>query len=134
MPNTLTPQEFGAKWRHITLKEKSASQSHFNDLCALLGQLNPTEADPAGKWFVFEAGAGKVAGGQGWADVWKTGYCAWEYKGQHANLAKAYLQLLQYREALLNPPLLIVCDLQRIVIHTNPPDLTGLGDLSGLRM
>jgi type II restriction/modification system DNA methylase subunit YeeA len=119
MPNTLTPQEFVAKWRHVTLKEKSASQSHFNDLCALLGQQTPTAADPTGKWFVFEAGAGKVAGGQGWADVWKTGYFAWEYKGQHANLDKAYLQLLQYREALLNPPLLIVCDLQRIVIHTN---------------
>ena len=47
------------------------------------------------------------------------GYFAWEYKGQHADLDKAYRQLLQYRESLLNPPLLIVSDLQRIVIHTN---------------
>ena len=36
---------------------------------------------------------------------------AWEYKGQHANLDKAYDQLLQYREALENPPLLIVSDM-----------------------
>ena len=95
------------------------SQSHFNDLCALLGQPTPTEADPAGRWFTFEAGAGKTSGGQGWADVWKMGYFAWEYKGQHADLDKAYRQLLQYRESLQNPPLLIVSDLQRIVIHTN---------------
>ena len=47
------------------------------------------------------------------------GHFAWEYKGQHADLDKAYRQLLQYRESLLNPPLLIVSDLQRIVIHTN---------------
>jgi hypothetical protein len=51
---TLSPQQFVAKWRHATLKERSAAQSHFNDLCTLL-----------------------------------------------------------------NPPLLIVSDLQRIVVHTN---------------
>jgi hypothetical protein len=65
------------------------------------------------------AGAGKTSGGNGWADVWKMGYFAWEYKGQHADLDKAYRQLPQYRESLLNPPLLIVSDLQRIIIHTN---------------
>ncbi len=116
---TLSPQQFVAKWRHATLKERSAAQSHFNDLCALLGQPTPAEADPAGRWFTFEAGASQTAGGQGWADVWKMGHFAWEYKGQHADLDKAYRQLLQYRESLLNPPLLIVSDLQRIIIHTN---------------
>ena len=119
MTPTLSPQNFVAKWRHATLKERSASQSHFNDLCALLGQPTPTEADPTGRWYTFEAGAGKTDGGQGWADVWKMGYFAWEYKGQHADLDRAYRQLLQYRESLLNPPLLIVSDLQRIIIHTN---------------
>ena len=119
MTPTLSPQDFVAKWRHATLKERSAAQSHFNDLCALLGQPTPTEADPAGRWYTFEAGAGKTSGGNGWADVWKMGYFAWEYKGQHADLDKAYRQLLQYRESLLNPPLLIVSDLQRIIIHTN---------------
>jgi hypothetical protein len=66
-----------------------------------------------------ESGAGKQKGGQGWADVWKKGYFAWEYKGKHADLDKAYQQLLQYREALLNPPLLVVSDIDSIVIHTN---------------
>ncbi len=60
-----------------------------------------------------------MAGGQGWADVWKMGYFAWEYKSRSADLDKAYQQLLQYREALFNPPLLIVSDFARIIIHTN---------------
>ena len=61
----------------------------------------------------------QVSGGGGWADVWKRGHFAWEYKGKHANLDKAYQQLLQYRESLQNPPLLVVCDFDTIVIHTN---------------
>lgn len=44
---------------------------------------------------------------------------AWDYKGKHKNLADAYQQLLRYREDLENPPLLIVCDLDRFEIHTN---------------
>jgi hypothetical protein len=47
------------------------------------------------------------------------GYFAWEYQGQHADLDRAYRQLLQCCESLLNPSLFIVSDLQRIVIHTN---------------
>ena len=115
----MTPQTFVNKWQLITLKERSASQEHFLDLCALLDHPTPAEDDPTGERFTFEAGATKHSGGQGWADVWKRGFFAWEYKGKHANLDKAYDQLLQYREALQNPPLLIVSDLDSIVIHTN---------------
>ena len=115
----LTPQEFVTKWRDVTLKERSAAQEHFLDLCRLVGHDTPAEADPTGETFTFEAGATKQQGGQGWADVWKKGYFAWEYKGKHADLDKAYQQLLQYREALENPPLLIVSDIDQIVIHTN---------------
>ncbi len=96
MSTTMTPQAFVAKWRRASATERAASQSHFNDLCDLLGQPKPLEADPAGRWFTFEAGASKATGGEGWADVWKMGHFAWEYKGQHANLDKAYAQLLQY--------------------------------------
>jgi type II restriction/modification system DNA methylase subunit YeeA len=116
---TLSPQEFVAKWRGAALKESAAYQEHFTDLCRLLVHPTPAEVDPAGKWFTFQAGADKVSGGQGFADVWKMGYFAWEYKGPGADLGKAYQQLLQYREALLNPPLLIVSDFQRIIVHTN---------------
>lgn len=115
----MTPHEFLAKWRNSELKERSASQTHFNDLCALLGVLDPVSADPAGEWFTFEKGATKTSGGEGWADVWRKGHFAWEYKGRHANLDRAYNQLLQYAVALENPPLLIVSDMDRIVIRTN---------------
>ena len=115
----MTPQEFLNKWRHVELKERSASQSHFNDLCALLGVLDPIAADPKGEWFAFEKGATKTTGGEGWADVWRKGCFAWEYKGPRKDLDKAFVQLLQYSVALENPPLLIVSDMDRIRIHTN---------------
>jgi hypothetical protein len=115
----MTPQEFVAKWKHATVKEHAAAQTHFNDLCALIGQPAPIEADPAGTWFAFEANVVKQTGGQGRADVWRRGCFAWEYKGKHGDLDKAYQQLLQYRDGLLNPPLLVVCDISEIRIHTN---------------
>ena len=69
MTPTLSPQDFVAKWRHATLKERSAAQEHFLDLCRLLGHPTPAEADPSGDSFCFERGAAKQAGGDGWADV-----------------------------------------------------------------
>ena len=38
--------DFIRKWGDSTLRERQASQSHFNDLCALIGEKTPTEADP----------------------------------------------------------------------------------------
>lgn len=115
----MTPQEFVAKWRPSTLKERSGSQEHFIDLCRVLGHDTPAQADSEGTWFTFEKGADKSTGGQGWADVWKKGFFAWEYKGKHKDLDAAYAQLLRYCDALLNPPLLVVSDMETIVVHTN---------------
>ena len=115
----MTPGEFIAKWRASELKERSASQEHFIDLCRLLGEPTPAEADPAGEWYCFERGARKDTGGDGWADVWKRGCFAWEYKGRRANLDAAFNQLRQYALALENPPLLIVSDMVRFRIRTN---------------
>ena len=115
----MTPHAFIAKWRDVTLKERSAAQEHFLDLCRLLDEPTPAEADPTGATYCFERGARKDTGGDGWADVWKR-YCfAWEYKGQRANLDAAFAQLRQYALALENPPLLIVSDLRRFRIRTN---------------
>ena len=115
----MTPHAFIAKWRDATLKERSAAQEHFLDLCRLLDEPTPAEADPTGATYCFERGARKDTGGDGWADVWKR-YCfAWEYKGQRANLDAAFAQLRQYALALENPPLLIVSDLRRFRIRTN---------------
>ena len=114
-----TPAELAKKWDGNTRTERAASQEHFIDLCRMLGVPTPNEADPTGDEYAFEKGAEKTAGGDGFADVWKRGHFAWEYKGKHKNLKAAYQQLLQYREALENPPLLVVCDLDRFEVHTN---------------
>ncbi|HVF48554.1 MAG TPA: DNA methyltransferase [Pyrinomonadaceae bacterium] len=110
---------FVAKWRKSTRTERSASQEHFLDLCELFGHPKPAEHDPTGERFTFERGADKHGGGKGWADVWKRDFFGWEYKGKHKDLDAAYDQLLKYRESLENPPLLVVSDMERIVVHTN---------------
>ncbi|MDD5706662.1 MAG: class I SAM-dependent DNA methyltransferase [Kiritimatiellae bacterium] len=110
------------------MKERSAAQEHFIDLCRLVGHPTPAEADPTGATFCFEKGAAKHGGlpaadgagrRQGFADVWKKNFFAFEYKGKHKELGAAYDQLLLYRDALESPPLLVCCDLDRIVVHTN---------------
>lgn len=115
----MTPQEFIHKWQASKLTERAACQEHFLDLCKLLGQPTPATADPDGAWYTFERGVSKQEGGQGWADVWLKGHFGWEYKGKHKDLGAAYKQLQQYREDLENPPLLVVCDMDRFEIHTN---------------
>lgn len=111
--------DFIKKWTNSKLKESASAQSHFNDLCDLLGIEKPAEADPNGTWFTFEKGVKKTGGGDGWADVWRRGCFAWEYKGKNKDLDRALAQLLQYSTALENPPLLIVSDMYHIRIHTN---------------
>jgi type II restriction/modification system DNA methylase subunit YeeA len=134
----MTPAEFKKKWARYSGKETAAYQEHFNDLCALLGQPSPAAADPTGsELFCFQKrvvkdaelfaldDSGRVAEEpdadreRGFADVWKRGFFAWEYKGKKKNLDAAYQQLLRYRESLLNPPLLVVCDFDRYVVRTN---------------
>jgi type II restriction/modification system DNA methylase subunit YeeA len=115
----MTPEHFVAKWKAADLKERAAAQSHFNDLCELLDEAKPTDADPKGEWYCFERGATKTTGGEGWADVWKRGCFGWEYKSRGRNLNEAIDQLKRYALALENPPLLIACNLNRFRIVTN---------------
>ena len=115
----MNPQAFVEKWQASPKREHVDSQPHFLDLCRLLDVVDPATADPAHEWFTFEKGATKTSGGSGWADVWRKGCFGWEYKTHKADLTKAYQQLLNYSVALENPPLLIVSDMERIVIHTN---------------
>lgn len=128
MPEALTPAAFVAKWSPVVLSERAASQEHFIDLCRLLGQPTPAGYDATGADYAFEKGANVTGpasktskGDTGFADVWWRGKFAWEYKrkDKHKSLDDAYRQLLQYREALDNPPLLVVCDITRTEIHTN---------------
>ncbi len=75
--------------------------------------------DAVGERFTFDKPVSKVYGGKGFADVWFRDHFAWEYKGKHKDLKAAYKQLNDYREDLGNPPLLVVCDLDRFEVHTN---------------
>ncbi|MEI6780188.1 MAG: DNA methyltransferase [Verrucomicrobiota bacterium] len=125
--------DFKQKWSRYQGKETSAYQGHFDDLCRLLGQQTPAEADPSGSdFFCYQKHVVKDAElfdlehpdsgdptERGFADVWKKACFGWEYKGKKKNLGEAYKQLLRYREALLNPPLLVVCDFDRYIIRTN---------------
>ena len=110
----MTPQAFIAHWQHNQITERAGAQQHFNDLCDLLGMEKPRDAEN----YCFERGA-KIAGGQGWADVWKRGCFAWEYKAPNKDLHAALKQLANYSLALDNPPLLVVSDLRTIEIHTH---------------
>jgi hypothetical protein len=120
----MTPSEFAAKWRGVETGERASAQSHFLDLCRVLGQPGPTDADPTGSWYAFEKGAEKFDGRDGFADVWKKGLFAWEYKGKRRDLKAALRQLVDYKDALENPPLLVVSDLATIEVHTNFTGLT----------
>jgi hypothetical protein len=48
-PAAMTPQQFVEKWAQTELSERAASQEHFIDLCHLIGQPTPAEADATGE-------------------------------------------------------------------------------------
>lgn len=110
----MTPETFIARWKNNELTERAGAQAHFDDLCDLLGVDKPRDPDN----YCFERGAKKSSGGDGWADVWKRGHFAWENKKPGRDLDKALKQLTDYALQLESPPLLVVCDRERIIIHT----------------
>ena len=111
--------EFIRCWKSSELTERAGAQSHFNDLCDILGEPQPAHADPKGAEYTFEKHVKKIGEDKGFADVWKRKSFGWEYKGPHKDLKAAYQQLLKYREDLENPPLLVVCDFVHFEVHTN---------------
>lgn len=117
--------EFVRRWSSSTLREQQAAQSHFNELCRLVGRPTPTEFDPTGDTFTFERHVTKSSGQAGRADVWFKDHFAWEYKGKHRDLETAYTQILSYRGDLGNPPLLVVCDFDEYRIYPQWPNLSG---------
>ena len=110
----MTPEKFIALWKNNKLTERGGAQAHFDDLCDLLGVDKPRDPDN----YCFERGAQKSAGGDGWADVWKRGFFGWENKKPGRDLDLALKQLTDYALKLESPPLLVVSDRERIIIHT----------------
>ncbi len=116
----MTPAQFVEKWAATQLSEKAASHEHFIDLCQLICQPTPAQGDPTGQDYCFErpvrpigAASKGSKGERGFVHVWKRHHFGWEYKrkGKYKDLVEAYRQLCQYRDALDNPPLSIVCDI-----------------------
>jgi len=114
----MTPHEFIRKWKDNNLTERASAQEHFIDLCRLFDHPTPTEADRKGEEYAFEKGVTKTGGGDGFADVWKRGFFAWEYKKRKRNLDQALEQLTRYASALENPPLHVACDTEHFKIVT----------------
>ena len=116
----MTPSDFIAKWGPggpaAHLNEEQGAQSHFLDLCELLGVPKP--GSDVGGEYVFERRSLVLGESRGYADVFYRDHFAWENKAPGKNLDAALRQLQQYSLALSNPPLLVVCDRLTIRIHT----------------
>ncbi len=130
----MTPEAFIKIWTENDLTEKAGAQPFIEDLCSLLQLDKPRSSND----YCYEKGAIKDSGKSGWADVWKRDHFGWENKKPKRDLKAALTQLREYSGNLGNPPLLIVCDRDRIEIHTafrGYPDeprtilLQDLGDL-----
>ena len=82
----MTPQTFIQKWRPggpaFSLNEEQGAQSHFLDLCELLGVLKP--GSEAG--YLFEEKSSLIGGRTSYADVFRRGAFAWENKAPGKNL------------------------------------------------
>lgn len=115
----MTPEQFISTWRTSDLNEKSGAQTHFNELCDLIGVPKPTGTSLMDQGYGFEINVDKTGGGTGYADAWKRNCFAWEYKSPGKNLDDALKQLRLYASDLENPPLLVVSDMRRIELHTN---------------
>jgi hypothetical protein len=114
----MSPEEFIAHWSPggggYGMGERAGAQPHFIGLCALLDVAAPDDAEN----YTFEKGTLKLGQKRGFADVFKRGCFAWEYKAPGGDLSGALRQLKDYANALDNPPLLIVSDRLAFEIHT----------------
>ena len=115
----LSPLEFVDRWRGTDLNELAAYQVFFNGLCDLVQHPKPGDAGTDDATYRFEYPVRKPGGQFGRADVFKKGAWVWEFKDRSTRkLEGAYEQLLTYRDSLENPPLLIVCNLEKFLIRT----------------
>jgi hypothetical protein len=56
----IQPIDFIKKWKAVALNESAATHSHFNELCSLLGEETPTDADHDGSWYCLSGVGGKI--------------------------------------------------------------------------
>jgi hypothetical protein len=58
----LSVAEFVNRWKINALSERGGAQSHFIDLCDMLGEPHPAASDPTGERYTFEKPVSKVYG------------------------------------------------------------------------
>jgi type II restriction/modification system DNA methylase subunit YeeA len=118
-PDPAQTRAFIQRWAQSELNEKAVAQSHFAQLCNLLGVPAPADNPATQHIYRFEKPLAKTGGGGGFADVWYKDRFAWEYKtkGKYPDLRAAYQQLQMYKEDLDNPPVLIACDIAQYEVH-----------------
>ncbi len=106
----MTPEHFIGQWSpgggSYSMSERAGAQPHFIELCNVLDVQSPNDADN----YTFEYGAKLLDGKHGFADVFKRGNFAWEYKQPGGDLVGALRRLKDYASAMHNPPLLVVSD------------------------
>ena len=114
----MTPQDFIHQWSPggggYSMSERAGAQPHFIELCNVLGVQSPNDAEN----YSFEYGATLLDGKRGFADVFKRGTFAWEYKQPGGDLVGALRRLKDYASAMHNPPLLVVSDRMVFRIYT----------------
>ena len=58
---SLTPAEFAHKWQGVTTTERASAQAQFIDICRLLGEPTPHDADPTGEVVTASPMSGSAA-------------------------------------------------------------------------
>jgi hypothetical protein len=112
--NAMTPEQFIATWKNNALTERAGAQA----ILTTSANCSASTSRATRTTTASSAARGRPVAGDGWADVWKRGHFGWENKKPGRDLNAALKQLTDYALQLDNPPLLVVCDRERIVIHT----------------
>ena len=130
----MTAAEFKKKWSRYQGKESAAYQEHFIDLCRLLGQPTPAEADPSGNdFFCFQK---RVVKDAEFLDLERPGprrpqpsaalptcgrrtVSAGNTRARRRASTKPTSNFCATARRSYNPPLLVVCDFDRYIIRTN---------------
>lgn len=113
----MTLPEFVEKWRAIHQSEIAVSHDFLRDLCEVLTVSHPTAEDWTGDKYAYERSGKKISAKLGRPDVWKRGFFIWEFKRKGKSLADAYSELCEKLDAAGNPPLRVVCDMNRFRIY-----------------
>ena len=90
---TLAPAAFAQKWRGVTDHREGRLPGALHRPVPDARPADSPRGRPTGEHYAFEKRVGKAGGGDGFADVWKRDFFAWEYKGPRKDLKAAYVQL-----------------------------------------